>query len=201
MNNLIYEKAFASEEQVVTVGKLNLPSGKVVACDPYFCANAVPFSWTVPPGTYEVELCIINSQEWGQRIALARILVKPGRVVAFERAVKEFTDSNDYFVDSGTGSFIDELTCQALADVFTKYYRSNPQGNYYTDVLAAEFKMSAINPQDPNDIGKWNLHYLPDSASNVAMFASGLGDGFFGSFWGVDEDGEILSLVTDFKIL
>ena len=201
MNHLIYEQAFASVHQVITIGKLHLPSGKVVACDPYFCVNAVPFLRTVKPGNYEVQLYRINSQEWGQRIALARILFKPGRTTVFAKALRQCTDSNGYFVDSGIGSFMDALTCQSFAEVFAEYYRSNPHSNYYTDILAAEFKRNAINPQDPNDIGKWNLHYLPNSELNVAMFASGLGDGFFESFWGLNEDGEITSLVSDFRIL
>lgn len=79
MNNFICEEAFASIHQVVTIGQLNLPSGRVVACDPYFCSSAVPFSLTVAPGTYEVQLYQINSQEWGQRIALARILFTDGK--------------------------------------------------------------------------------------------------------------------------
>jgi len=202
MNNLIYEEAFSSMHQVITVGKLHLPSGKVVACDPYFCDSAVPFLRKVIPGNYEVQLYMINSREWGRRIALARIVFTPAkRAVAFEKAVHEFTDSNGYFVDSGIGSFMDELTSKALAEVFAEFYRLKPDGNYYTDVLAAEFKMNAINPHDPNDIGRWNLHYLPNSEMNVAMFASGLGDGFFESFWGLNEYGEITSLVTDFRIL
>ena len=136
------------------------------------------------------------------RIALARIVFAPGKkAMTLEKATMEFTDSNGYFVDSGIGSFMDELTSHALAEVFAEFYRTRPTGNYYTDVLAAEFKKNAISPHDPSDIGKWNLHYLPNSEMNVAMFASGLGDGFFESFWGLDEDGEVIYLVTDFKIL
>ena len=198
MNKFIYEEAFASIHQVITIGQLKLPSGRVVACDPYFCSSAMPFSLKVTPGTYEVQLYQTNSQEWGQRIALARILFTPGkRVFTLQRSVKEFTDSNGYFVDSGIGSFMDILACQTLSEVFAEHYRTNPQGNYYSDILESEFKMNAINP---NDIGKWNLHSLPNSTLNVAMFASGLGDGNFESFWGLDEYGEIVSLVTDFGI-
>lgn len=202
MSNLTYEEAFASPHQVVTVGKLHLPSGKIVACDPYFCANAAPFTRQVAPGNYDVQLYLSNSHEWGQRIALARILFRPGATaVAFEEAFKPDADSSGYFVDSGVGSFMDELTREKFAEVLAKFYRSHPMGNYYTDVLAKEFKRNAANLQNPNDLGKWNLHKLPDSDLKVAMFASGLGDGYYESYWGLSEDGTIVSLITDFKIL
>lgn len=202
MNHLSYEEAFNAAQQVINIGKLHLPSGKVAACDPFFCASAVPFSLKVSPGDYEVQLRSVDSPEWGQRIALARILFTPGkRAIAFEKALKEGTDSSGYFVDSGLGSFMDELTRQAFAEALAEFYRANPAGNYYDDVLAAEFKRNAADAQDPQDIGRWNLHYLPGSKLNVAMFATGLGDGFFESFWGRNEDGEITSLVTDFGIL
>ncbi len=202
MNNLIYEDAFASMCKVITIGKLHLPSGKIVACDPYFCVSAVPFSREVSPGNYDVQLCQIDSPDWGPRIALARILFKcRGRAVAFEKAIKEFTDSSGHFVDSGVSSFMDELTRVAFAEVLAEYYHSHPRGNYYTDILAAEFKRNAVNQQDTTDIGRWNLHCLPNLELNVAMFASGLGDGFYESFWGLDKDGEATCLVTDFGIL
>ena len=202
MKHLKYDKAFASRYEVITIGKLHVPSGRIVACDPYFCASAVPFSRQVSAGDYDVQLCKVDSREWGQRVALARILFTSSKkAVSFENALQEFTHSGGYFVDSGVGSFMDELTREAFAEVLAEYYRSHPNGNYYTDILAAEFKRSAHNSQDPDDTGRWNVHYLPTSKLNVAMFASGLGDGSFESFWGLDAGGNITSLVTDFGIL
>src|SRR6185369_5856681 len=159
---------------VIDLGKLHLPSGQIAACDPYFCSSAVPFVRAVRPGDYQVQLCRVNSSEWGLRIALARIVFLPGkRAMSFEKAMMESTGSNEYFVDSGVGSFMDEITRKAFAELLANYYRANPGGNYYLDVLAAEFKKSAVSPDDVNDIGKWNVHVWPDSKMNVAMFSTG----------------------------
>ena len=201
MSQHTYDDEFAAPHEVITLGGLLLPSGRVAACDPYFCASATPFARRVSPGGYEVQLRRVRSEEWGRRIALARIVFRPGaRARAFEPAATE-GGVGAYFVDSGVGSFMDETTRQAFAELLANYYRANPRGNYYTDVLAAEFKRSADDPDDPGDIGRWNMHNLPGSGLNVAMFGSGLGDGSYESFWGVGEDGEATSLVTDFKIL
>ena len=42
---------------------------------------------------------------------------------------------------------------------------------------------------------------LKDLDVNVAVFSSGWGDGFYASYWGEDEAGNVLALVTDFGVL
>jgi hypothetical protein len=202
MNNHHYESAFASTQQVATVGKLQLPTGTIVACDPYFCADALPFVRSVEPGEYEVQLSLAHSAEWGTRVALARIIFEPGvEAVRFEEALKEGAHTSHYFVDSGVGSFMDVLAREALIITFADFYRLHPSGNYYTDVLAAEFKRNALNPQEPGDLGRWVLHQLPNSPLNVAIFASGLGDSVYASWWGLTKQGDVVSLVTDFRLI
>ncbi|MCY7694917.1 DUF4241 domain-containing protein [Bacillus altitudinis] len=36
---------------------------------------------------------------------------------------------------------------------------------------------------------------------DIAMFTTGFGDGMYPSFWGLDENGELACLVTDFLIM
>lgn len=200
MNPENYEDAFIG--QVVTIGELCLPTGRIVACDPYFCADAMPYSRIVARGRHSVQLRVVASPEWGRRVALARVLLEPRvKAITFEPAVTAADRPGSYFVDSGTGSFMDESARESFTDVFANFYRSNRQGNYYTDVLASEFKKSAINPTDSADLGLWTLHRLPKSELNVAIFSSGLGDGAYQSFWGLDRNGIPVSLVTDFRIL
>jgi hypothetical protein len=201
MTSLAYDDAFATH-QLVRLGNLALPTGRVVVCDPYFCAGAEPFARAVAPGSYEVELCIVASPDWGRRVALARIVfdrdTQPAR---YEEAVKEPSGATGFFVDSGVASYLDLETRDVFANVLADHYRRNPDGNYYLDVLAAEFKRSAFDPDDPFDVGRWNMHDVPGSTLNVAMFSSGLGDGSFRSFWGVNEHDAATSLVTDFGLL
>jgi hypothetical protein len=193
-----YNDAFAIEDQLVRLGPLPLPTGRVVGCDPYFCDGAVPFDRVVEPGEYDVQLCRVSLPRWGRRIALARILLAPDRpAVALERAAVAGVGEEGYFVESGVGSFMDELTRDRFARVLAEHYRLHPRGNYYTDVLAAEFRRQA-DPGDPHDLGRWNVHRLPSSSLSVAMFASGLGDGRYASYWALDEDGVPVSLTTDF---
>lgn len=36
---------------------------------------------------------------------------------------------------------------------------------------------------------------------NVMIFSSGYGDGFYASYWGFDDTGSPVALVTDFRVL
>jgi hypothetical protein len=45
------------------------------------------------------------------------------------------------------------------------------------------------------------LHQVPGSGLQVAIFTTGLGDGWYASWWGLDRDGEVTSLVTDFSLI
>ena len=71
---------------------------------------------------------------------------------------------------------------------------------YYTDVLGPEMEKSA-DPSDPADPGRWAVHRVPGSELEVAVFAAGLGDGAYRSWWGLGAGGQAVSLVTDFGLL
>lgn len=46
-----------------------------------------------------------------------------------------------------------------------------------------------------------NLIVIEDTGLNVMIFRSGYGDGFYASYWGIDEGGNIVSIVTDYNVL
>lgn len=198
MSAASYDDQFATSDHVLSLGTIPFPSGRIVACDPYFCAQAVPFERAVPVGEHGVLLRLIDSAEWGLRIASARIdFVHRTRARRFVQATVDGGGAARFVVESGVASFMDETTRAHFAEVLAAFYKKRPGGNYYTDILAAEFNRNAL----PGRSGKWNVHRLPDSELPVAMFASGLGDGAYESFWGLDADGQVVSLTTDFGLL
>ena len=46
----------------------------------------------------------------------------------------------------------------------------------------------------------WMEHPL-DRRHNVVMFSAGLGEGSYASYFGIDDAGDICTLVTDFQLL
>jgi hypothetical protein len=195
-----YDDTFDELERVL-VGALRLPTGRIVACDPYFCRGVEPIHRAVPPGRYAVELCLAALEDWGRRVALARIVFAAGvRAVRWEPAVTG-AGSSTYFVDSGVGSFLDVVARDAFTLELAEHHDRHPDGNFYDDVLKAEYERAAGGREGPKVSGVWTLHRVPGIDADVAIFSSGLGDGAFGSHWGLAEDGLPTSLVTDFGVL
>ena len=175
------------------IGEVVLPSGRVVAADPLVNPDRPPFEQTVPPGRYPVTLFYAQG-----RNALAMLRVAPGKVARWRVATIPGQDASTlkddeifgYGVDAGLGSFMDAEAPKAME----KRGRQDPKcDNYYDCVLAEEL---GANGDD------YVIHRpLKDADVNVAVFSSGWGDGFYASYWGEDEAGKPLVLVTDFGVL
>lgn len=191
----------APDDELVNMGKLHVPNGRIAACDPFACASTAAFACSIPAGDYDVKLHRVVMGEAGTRTASARLIIRPDEaVVSVAEAELEGGGVAPYFVDAGLGAFMDEAARAAFADVLEEFYRINPAGNYYTDVLAAEFKQQAASASDPDDIGDWTMHRIAGSSLNVAMFSSGMGDGAYMSYWGLNGDGDVVALLTDFAV-
>jgi hypothetical protein len=58
---------------VRTIGQLHVPSGRIIACDPFVPMDRAPFTTAVPTGTHPVELSIARFPNDDERIAAARL--------------------------------------------------------------------------------------------------------------------------------
>ncbi|MEN3209465.1 DUF4241 domain-containing protein [Methylorubrum populi] len=181
----------------MTLGRLPLPSGAVIAADPLVQPERPAFTRTVPPGDYPVTL--YRAQD---RVALAELRIAdgtpehwdlalvPGQDIATLQAGQIF----GYPVDAGLGCFMDPVARDAMQRRDAQEQKRNARySNYYDDVLADELKDSDLN---------WVMHRpLPEEPAQVAVFASGWGDGVYASYWGLDAGGRMLRLVTDFGVI
>src|SRR5688500_8015452 len=76
----------AQLSQLADAPALPLPSGQVVATDPFHLSNTQPFSTKVPPGTYAVRAAVADGTIAGAIVVLRRAL--PQRwVLAVPRGV------------------------------------------------------------------------------------------------------------------
>ncbi|WP_327416628.1 DUF4241 domain-containing protein [Streptomyces sp. NBC_01233] len=110
----------------VVIGDVTLPTGRVVACDPFVClgeGEAEPFSVVVDPARYRAEAAIATLVRLGvpegprphTRVAAARLVIRDTPTVRWEMAVAEGQDPAvlgedefyGYGVDAGTGCFHD----------------------------------------------------------------------------------------------
>ncbi|WP_330444060.1 DUF4241 domain-containing protein [Flavobacterium sp. C4GT6] len=196
----------------IHVGDLNLPTGKIIAADPFFTYDQRPFKRTVLPDKYPVYVYVTEIDEEHFRIAYAKIKFRSENASKWVLAITdditkeemdELTD-DEFFgfpVDSGLACFLDEETNAALNAKIDALQEKDPEANYYDEVLAEEFKAYSSKNKFSRELGDWNDH-RPDreSDNNVIMFASGWGDGYYPAYWGLDESGETIELVIDFLI-
>lgn len=197
----------------VFIGNLYLPTGKIIAGDPFFISNTKPFKLTVNPGTYPVKLLIHKIEETHFRIAFSKIVFSDVPATKWILALTEDTtkkqieslqegDFLGYGVDAGLGCFRDSETNSIFNTAMDNYYKSNPDKNYYDDVLAEEFKTASGSHPLSRDLGDWNNHSpMKGDNRNVIMFSSGWGDGSYPTYWGTDSTGKITELVTEFFVI
>lgn len=179
----------------VEAGTLRVPSGEILVADPfYFTADFThPLRRRTPPGHYPIVLAVADLGGWGNRVAFASLRLSSAEVQTWELA--ETTDPgqlNVFFgVDAGMACFADAEAAGIFARVQREFDAQRPKGNYYEEVLIRDI------PDDSN----WGEHH-PDPASplGVIITRSGLGDGLYSAYWGLDSDGAPAQLVVDFQL-
>jgi Protein of unknown function (DUF4241) len=185
--------------RTLELGTLKIVSGKISACDPFVSIDArKPFAEPVPNGTFPVRLAIAEGGINDGRIAFGRVDFSSEPAVKWKMAV---TDGQDlatlkadeifgYPVDAGTGAFYDPKAGEALV----AQLKINPDA-WEDWQTKGEANGNAANLK-PNF-----FLMLPAGDVNIAMFASGWGDGFYASYFGFDKNGRVAALVTDFAII
>lgn len=195
-NSFLKNEAFQESITEQDLGLLHLTSGRIVANDPLFPGEDKPFAQSVAPGSYPVKLYIYHC-DTDQRVAFAELRFSEDLPVSFMPALTAGQDSSalkedeffGYGVDSGTGGFMDEDACRAL-----NHYLDQ-SGDYCLPTLAKALDESYVDTFCTANVP------LPDIQANIAAFSSGYGDGVYPSFWGLNTDGQICCLITDFCII
>lgn len=177
---------------VATIGLLSLPSGRIVACDPLTASHPQPFVQTVLPGRYGVDLSLVRLENGPERVAMARIKFTSRPPAVWVMALRKGQDPatlspGGYFgyrSDSGTGAFMD-ADAVPLAD-----FAGLEEIDALLQQLTENYKPHRY----------WMEHPL-DRRLNVVLFSSGQGAGTYASYFGIDDAGDICTLVTDFQLL
>jgi hypothetical protein len=174
------------------VGDLTLPTGKLVACDPFVTPEAEPFSLHLPRGTYPVVLSVAEIAS-DQRVAFATVRLKQTSPTRWEMMTTGTNDPSKlepghmfgYGVDSGTGCFMDELAGQALTQ------KMNDERSFFETMMAE---------MDKTYRHTWSWLNMKFGDGNLIAFSSGEGDGLYGTYAGFDSHGEVAVVVTDFMV-
>ncbi len=196
----------------VTVGDLKLPTGEIMAGDPFFMDESLPFARRVQPGNYPVKLYIREIGPDDYRIAYAKVELSSEKADHWILAVSEDMEMEDllkmqeddffgFAVDSGMACFLDAQTNEVYQQKMDELYQKDAGANYYDDVLAEELKEYSADSPYATEYGDWTNHF-PDANSdlNVILFSSGSGEGVYPAYWGRNANKELTELIIDFMV-
>lgn len=178
------------------IGNLQVRGRRIVACDPLVPVDRAPFSVTVEPGEYPVVLGLARHDDVAT-IVFALVRFQDAPVARWEQAHGEDDEVTDlaagesfgYGVDSGTGCFLDERTARRFFELM-----DGDEVSFGENLLA-----TLERNREPGLT--WGVVAVDESdGGNVVMFQSGLGDGVYTSWFGFDQDGSVVSLLTDFGL-
>ena len=202
----------AEELIEIHIGDVNLPTGRIIAADPFFTEEQPPFARTVMPDKYPVFIYVSQMDEAHHRIAYARIKFRPEEATRHILALTEDVTPEEirelgeeeffgFAVESGLACFMDAETNESLINRMDEVQEKDEEANYYDEVLAEEFREYSGKNQFSRELGDWNDHH-PDAESdnNVIMFASGWGDGYYPAYWGLNDNGDTVELTIDFLL-
>ena len=105
---------------VLDIGAVHFPTGQIFACDPLVeLEDTLPFMQTIPAGTYPVKICVVPSEQYGDRYACVKVEVSQEKPVRYELGMvgnedlDEELGEDEYFgfgVDAGMGCVADIQT-------------------------------------------------------------------------------------------
>lgn len=167
------------------VGELVVRTGQIAAADPLMPSEVCTFTRRVEPGRYPVDLVIVTTPQGEDLCAAAVLRVGEGKVARWEEAEAESAEG--YGVDSATGCFVDAayFSEEGLVDEET----------FYNDFIEA---------MDRASVGEMVQRVVyplkAEDGLNMVGFTTGFGDGMYRSWWGLDQEGRPVMLVTDFEV-
>jgi len=175
----------------VNIGKLKVPTGHLIACDPTLMEEyARPFTQVFPTGEFPVQVALAKLEN-DETIAFARVYFSDAPVVKWEVALlKEeepigvFDDEkHGYIVDAGVACFMDE---GALKKIDVTAFHSLDSDLY-----------QQMNKHYRNT---WRYTMYNAGEYNFAAFSAGVGDGRYSTYIGFDAAGKPCRLLTDFNL-
>ncbi len=181
------------------IGELCLTSGKLVVCDPIcFLLGTDPFAANFHPGYYPVIISVAYNQNNEEPMpAYAMVRLDEQTPVRWEMATKSGEDITElkegeafgYYVDSGISCFMDDDAAELLVN-------STLEAENEDEDLVTELD-NLLDENTSLGFMYANLCVNETTKANIIAFSTGIGDGFFVSYFGYDTNNNIVGVVTE----
>ncbi|MDB5200493.1 MAG: hypothetical protein JWO92_2456 [Chitinophagaceae bacterium] len=177
----------------VTIGKIKMVSGHMIACDPlHIDEYGIPYTQLFPIGEFPVQLSIAQTGD-EDLVAFARISFSDEPVERWELALLKGQkpiavgdeEIHGYGVDGGVGIFVDVEAKKTLDK---------------SKLIDDELYGPLNKEMDKHYHNTWRYTMYNFGNNNLASFTTGMGDGIYASYIGYDANGKVCRLVTDFGL-
>jgi hypothetical protein len=199
------EEIAGEKMEVMEIGDVSLPSGKVVVRDPLVFLNSKqkPYFIETPKGNFPVTIAVVKSEDWGDRYAAVKVKFTDEKPVLYQEALigNENLDGvkeDDFFgfhVDAGLGCIADAVALPEFDKFIADFNVDNIYDDYFAELFTQSYKENSNNQRDPGDWINWTI---PNTNYQISMFASGFGDGSYPVYFAYDANGEICGLYIQF---
>lgn len=204
LNNIqkLFSKNFVESPLLESfdVGKIYLPTGRLVACDPLITNDMQAFSAVFPKGDFSV---LLHKERESNCVAYAEIVFSDAEITSWEMATTENQNIKDlaegevfgYPVESGMGCFMDVETQISLNELEQKLYHS--KGVDFMGIYEEFFHEHFFDENGAID----QYAFLKPSeklSGTIFGFETGYGEGFYASYVAYDITNTPVKIVTEF---
>lgn len=198
----LFSKNFVENPLIETfeAGKIYLPTGQVVACDPLIMSGMNPFNTQFPSGEFPV---FVHKERESNCVAYVEIVFSNEEITGWKMATTEDQDVAElldgevfgYPIESGMGCFMDFETQESLNRLEKRLFHR--KGADFMGIYEEFFHEHFF---DENGAIDQYAFLKPDEEKpgTIFSFEAGYGEGFYASYIGFGKDGQPRKLVTEF---
>lgn len=198
----LFNKNFVESPLIETfdAGKINLTTGRIVACDPLITNDMKDFKINFPQGEFPV---LVHKERESNCVAYVEIVFSDSPISEWKMATTEGQNIEDlkgdeifgYPVESGMGCFMDVETQDCLNHLENKLFHR--KGGEFMGIYEEFFHDHFF---DENGAIDQFAFLKPDDEKqgNVFAFETGYGEGFYASYIGFGNDNQPVKIVTEF---
>ena len=193
----------------LNIGTVHFPTGTIFACDPLIeLSEAQPYIQTVPAGTYPVTICVVPSEEYGDRYACVKVSINSQVPVRYEMGMVGMEDLDGelgedeffgFFIDAGMGCIADIKSQELFKKYWEQREREEEDIDVYNDLFFELLEENAkSHPKYQCDGGDWLNWTIPGTDCNIPIFTAGWGDGVYPCYFGYDAQEHICGVYIRF---
>lgn len=172
MNNYLKDKHLLEEIRERKIGILHLPTGVITVNDPLVLYEVTSYDKIIAPGNYS--LYVYEHFVCEHKVnAFLELRINDNHPISFEKAM-------DIEIESGTIGFMDASIEKKLVDL------SDDDAEKLWCHLNEMYENKHIIDYSIEDI-------------NIIGIDSGYGNGYYSTYYGIDEYGEVSCIIADFQ--